>query len=446
MSRNEWAATNLGAQASLCSKKDKSKNVSADSYVSTANMAPDFGGLSGAGVLPEGGTVTLFECGDVLFSNIRTYFRKVWKADFSGGCSNDVLVFRTKDPNHLDQGYLYHLLRWKKFTDLTVRTSKGAKMPRGDKTSMLNFEFDLPPLPEQRAIAHILGTLDDKIELNRQMSENLEEMAAALFKAWFVDFEPVKAKMEGRWKKGESLPGMPAKLYDLFPDKLVETEEGEFIPEGWGVHSLDEIADYLNGLALQKFPAKSMDDSLPVIKIAQIRSKTTKGADRASKEIKEEYIVDDGDVLFSWSGTLEVEVWNGGSGALNQHIFKVSSTKVPKWFYYLATKHHLPEFRGIARDKATTMGHIQRKHLKQAQISLCNRDLFDRLDEVIKPIFESFIAKNQEISLLSKVRNLLLPKLISGEIRVSNVEKLVKQSEELAARKKEIADQFKEQP
>src|SRR5574337_722905 len=160
----------------------------------------------------------------------------------------------------------------------------------------------LPPAPEQRAIAHILGTLDDKIELNRRTSETLEAMARALFKSWFVDFDPVRAKLDGRWQHGQSLPGLHAHLYDLFPDRLVDSELGE-IPEGWEIKSLDEIARFLNGLALQKFPPNG-DDSLPVIKIAQLRTGTTVGADRTSASLDPNYIVVDGDILFSWSGSL----------------------------------------------------------------------------------------------------------------------------------------------
>jgi type I restriction enzyme S subunit len=164
-----------------------------------------------------------------------------------------------------------------------------------------HWSIPLPPLTEQRAIAHILGTLDDKIELNRRMSETLEAMARAIFKAWFVDFEPVRAKMEGRWRRGESLPGLPAHLYDLFPDRLVESELGE-IPEGWEVKGLDEIAQFLNGLALQKYPPDE-GPTLPVIKIAELRKGDTQGADLCSANLPTEYIVNDGDILFSWSGS-----------------------------------------------------------------------------------------------------------------------------------------------
>ncbi|WP_299018324.1 restriction endonuclease subunit S [uncultured Tepidimonas sp.] len=282
----------------------------------------------------------------------------------------------------------------------------------------------VPHLPEQRTIAHILGTLDDKIELNRKQNETLEAMARALFKAWFVDFEPVRAKMEGRWQRGQSLPGLPAHLYDLFPDRLVESELGE-IPEGWEMRSLDSIANYLNGLALQKFPPESDDEFLPVIKIAQLRAGNTDGADRASARIKPEYVVVDGDVLFSWSGSLEVVIWCGGRGALNQHLFKITSNEVPKWFYYYATLHHLLAFRAIAAGKATTMGHIQRKHLTDARIAVAPLSDMKNFDAFISPLFDQMVNIAQQSRTLAQLRDTLLSKLISGELRVKHAERIV---------------------
>src|SRR5690606_31987621 len=134
---------------------------------------------------------------------------------------------------------------------------------------ILGFTLRLPDLPEQSAIAHILGTLDDKIELNRKQNETLEAMARALFKAWFVDFEPVRAKMEGRWQRGQSLPGLPAHLYVLFPDRLVESEQGE-IPEGWRYGFLSDVATFQNGYA---FKSKDWQESggHPVVKIGNVK-------------------------------------------------------------------------------------------------------------------------------------------------------------------------------
>jgi type I restriction enzyme S subunit len=278
----------------------------------------------------------------------------------------------------------------------------------------------LPSLDEQQKIAHILGTLDDKIELNRRMNETLGAMAKAIFKSWFVDFAPVRAKMSGEPPKSICRRlGLTPGLLELFPDRLQHYELGE-IPEGWTVNSLDDIATYLNGLALQKYPVGN-GDWLPVVKIAQLRAGHTAGADHASAELPSEYVVKDGDVLFSWSGSLEVEIWCGGRGALNQHLFKVTSDLYPKWFYYMWTKQHLPMFREIAADKATTMGHIQRKHLSQAKALIPGVKLLNQMTFIIQPLVEKVAQKNLESRALAKVRDALLPKLLSGELTVQVV-------------------------
>ena len=274
----------------------------------------------------------------------------------------------------------------------------------------------VPGEREQRRIVHILRTLDDKIELNRRMNQTLEEMARTLFKSWFVDFDPVCSKMDGRWKRGESLLGLPAEYYDMFPDRLVDSELGE-IPEGWVVKALDEIATFLNGLALQKYPANG-GPSLPVIKIAQLRAGNTHKANVASRNIPKQYQIHDGDVLFSWSGSLVLDIWTGGEGALNQHLFKVESVDYPKWLYYHSIRRHLAGFRDIASDKATTMGHIQRHHIHEAKISIPNNLTLKLMGRHMKPLLD----RNQSIRIESRTlvtqRNTLLPKLMSGEIRV----------------------------
>jgi type I restriction enzyme S subunit len=365
--------------------------------------------------------------GDVVFTSKGTVgrFAFVRPATPRFVYSPQLCFWRSLDPELIDPRFLFFWMTGREFfvqfKGVAGQTDMAEYVSLADQRRM---HITLPPLPAQRAIAHILGTLDDKIELNRKQNETLEAMARALFKAWFVDFEPVRAKIEGRWQRGQSLPGLPAHLYDLFPDRLVESELGE-IPEGWEVRSLDSIANYLNGLALHKFPPESDDEFLPVIKIAQLRAGNTDGADRASARIKPEYVVVDGDVLFSWSGSLEVVIWCGGRGALNQHLFKITSNEVPKWFYYYATLHHLPEFRAIAAGKATTMGHIQRKHLKDARIAVAPLSDMKNFDAFISPLFDQMVNIAQQSRSLAQLRDTLLPKLISGELRVKHAERIV---------------------
>jgi len=242
-------------------------------------------------------------------------------------------------------------------------------------------------------------------------------MARALFKSWFVDFDPVRAKAEGRG------PGVPKPIADLFPARLVDSELGE-IPEGWSEKPLDEMARFVNGLALQKYPP-SDGKSLPVIKIAQLRSRNTGDADRASSDLAPDYIVQDGDILFSWSGSLECVLWAGGSGALNQHLFKVIPTGYPRWLRYLGIHLHLEDFRHIAAGKATTMGHIQRHHLSDARLSVPPPLLISDANKIMEPIVDSLWQREVQSRTLATVRDTLLPKLISGELRVSEAERVI---------------------
>lgn len=277
------------------------------------------------------------------------------------------------------------------------------------------FHICLPSPGEQGAIGHILQTLDDKIEVNRRMSATLEAMARALFQSWIVDFEPVRSKAERRDT------GIPTSLAALFPDRLVETEHGE-VPEGWDVKPLSEIAEFLNGLALQKYPASDPADSLPVVKIAELRNGVTAKSDRASRDVPDKYVVNDGDFLFSWSGSLLAKFWTEGEGALNQHLFKVSSDRYPAWFYAEWVQVHLEEFQRIAAFKATTMGHIQRGHLQAAMTNCPPDDVLEKLGQVISPLVERGVQAELESRALAALRDNLLPQLMSGELRVKDAE------------------------
>jgi len=233
-------------------------------------------------------------------------------------------------------------------------------------------------------LIELLEGIESRVTLLRETNTTLEAIAQSLFKSWFVDFDPVHAKQQGRIPEG-----MDEATAALFPDSFEESELG-LVPKGWRVSPLDKIAEYLNGLALQKFPPMGSDD-LPVIKIAQLRKGDTVGADLAGRTMKSEYIIQNGDVLFSWSGSLEVEIWCGGEGALNQHLFKVTSKDFPKWFYYLWTRYHLANFRLIAASKATTMGHIQRKHLTEAGTIVPSTNVLEAANEVLHPLMEQLI-------------------------------------------------------
>ena len=265
----------------------------------------------------------------------------------------------------------------------------------------------------RRSIVKALTALDDKIELNRRMNDTLEAMARALFKSWFVDFDPVRAKMEGRDT------GLPQHIADLFPDRLVESELGE-IPERWEVSPLDEIAVFQNGLALQKYRPQVNEKRMPVVKIAQLRSGKTDSGEWATSNIRPECIIDDGDVVFSWSGSLMVTVWCSGRAALNQHLFKVTSKRFPKWFFLHNVRSHLPDFQTIAAGKATTMGHIKRHHLSDAKCTVPDSCLLAAANGPLAAMFERSVSANIQSRTFAALRDTLLPKLISGELRVKD--------------------------
>ena len=202
-------------------------------------------------------------------------------------------------------------------------------------------------------------------------------------------------------------------------DLLVDSELG-MIPEGWKVGGLTEIASYMNGLAMQKFPPENKRDSLPVLKIKELgQGFCGTDSDRCSRNIKDECKIHNGDVIFSWSGTLLVDVWCGGDCGLNQHLFKVTSNDYPKWFYYYWTKHHLQEFIHIAKDKAVTMGHIKRGHLEEALVVIPNDDSMEKAHQLFEPILSKMISLRLENSRLSTLRDTLLPRLMSGELEIS---------------------------
>ena len=196
----------------------------------------------------------------------------------------------------------------------------------------------------------------------------------------------------------------------------------DFLPEGWTKGSLLDIANYLNGLAMQKFRPTEDETGYPVLKIKELRQGCCDAnSELCSPNIKQEYIIDDGDVIFSWSGSLLVDFWCGGTCGLNQHLFKVTSDKYDKWFYYSWTNHHLQKFIAIAADMATTMGHIKREDLAKSEVYIPTSEDYSRIGKLLSPIYDLIIANRIENKRLADLRDTLLPKLMSGELDVSEV-------------------------
>jgi type I restriction enzyme S subunit len=309
--------------------------------------------------------------------------------------------------------FVYNVLRVKAFRQKAAYASTGSTVRRIPAEVLQRLEIPVPTQQTQEAINRLVRILDSKIEVNTSISVATEEMAQSIFKSWFIDFDPVHAKA-----RGEKPAGMDAETAALFPDSFEQSELG-LVPSGWSVLPLVEISEYRNGLALQKYPSLDGDESLPVIKIPQLKANSADGAGRASIDVPEKFVVDDGDILFSWSGALEVCFWAGGKGALNQHLFKVVPLKTESWFAYFSTLKHLPWFREIAQSKATTMGHIQRTHLAEAKVVLPSSEALQAGTHVFAPLVNLHIDLRVQNRKLRSLRDSLLPRLISGDLEVS---------------------------
>ena len=276
--------------------KINSNNLSLNNYISTENMLPDRKGISISSNIPNN-NVNKFLKNDVLISNIRPYFKKIWFAIFEGGASNDILVIRGN--NKVNSKYLYYLLSTDDFFDYNVKGSKGTKMPRGDKEHIMNYEFKLPSLKEQKRIADILTALDDKIELNNQMNQTLEEIENLLYKRWFVDFE---------------FPDDKCNPYKSSGGEMVDSELG-MIPKGWEVKELGDICETIaSGSTPSKIDVdNALDTSNELIGFIKVKdiinseiqfSKIEFIPLLISEEKMRRSILKENDILLSMAGTI----------------------------------------------------------------------------------------------------------------------------------------------
>ena len=261
----------------------------------------------------------------------------------------------------------------------------GSSQPTIPMKTIRVLKVPVPSMEEQRKIASFMKSINIAIRNNTAINENLEQQAQAIFSNEFLTLET--------------------------------------LPDGWKQASLIDIADYLNGLAMQKYRPTADESGIPVLKIKELRQGCCDDNSKlCSPNIKSDYIIHDGDVIFSWSGSLLVDIWCGVTCGLNQHLFKVTSDIYDKWFYYAWTKHHLDRFIAVAADKATTMGHIKRDELSKAEVFIPNEADYNRIGAMLQPIYDLIIANRIENQKLAETRDTLLPKLMSGEIDISEVD------------------------
>jgi type I restriction enzyme S subunit len=339
-------------------------------------------------------------------------------------------IFRVVAKPGIDQGFLrYLLLSCVPLFQLHVQ-DKRTTMGHVTKKDLQRIRVRIPPLQEQRAIAHILGTLDDKIELNRRMSQTLEAMARALFKAWFVDFEPVRAKMEGRWQRGQSLPGLPAHLYDLFPDRLVDSELGE-IPEGWRVVELEQVIEINPPRVLRRGQCAPYLDmaSMPTrghVPLRVVERPYTSGTRFTNGDTLLARItpcLENGKTAF-----VDFLAPNEVGWGSTEFIVLRPKPPLPAEFGYCLARD--PDFREFAIQSMTgTSGRqrVQPEALARYLLVVPSDGVAKAFGALVEPWFRKASASERESRTLAALRDAILPKLIRGEIRVKDAEQFLKE-------------------
>lgn len=291
----------------------------------------------------------------------------------------DTLFWTEIDAKHVLPRYLFYFLKTKDLAGLNI----GTAVPSLSIEILNEIELLLPEIQTQKNICKILASFDNKITLNNQINDYLYD---------YID--------------------------TLFGNKVLES-----VDKSWTAATLLDIANYKNGLAMQNFRPVASDPGLPVIKIKELgQGQCTLDTERCKSNIDEAVHIHDGDLIFSWSGTLKLDFWAGGEAALNQHLFKVTSNKYAPWFYFLWTKCYMQNFVAQAADRATTMGHIKRSALSEAEVFIPPANQMCELDKLFNPIIKQIISLKVESRKLAELRDSLLPKLMSGELDVSAID------------------------
>lgn len=401
-----WQEVKLGDVCFYASQKIDIKSLSIYNYISTENMLPNKSGITNVFSLPNISITPSFNKDDILVSNIRPYFKKIWLAQFSGGCSNDVLVFRAN--KNIDSKFLYYILSDDRFFEYSTQTSKGTKMPRGDKTAILKYAVSLPPLDVQKKITGVLGALDDKIELNNKINQNLEAQAQALFKSWFVDFEPFGGKMPSDWKIG--------KFSDIITDTLggdwgKETQQNNYTEEVSCIRGAD-IPDVKLGNK-GKIPIRFI---LP-------------------KNYMNKKLIP-GDLVIEISGGSPTQS-TGRIAFISNHLLNRYNRKIICTNFCRAIKpmfgysEYIYQYWQYLYDKdifftyengTTGIKNLDLSGVLDTEpIIIPNKSTLTVFSEICNSYFDNIHFNGLEIEYLAELRDTLLPKLMSGEINVDDV-------------------------
>ena len=440
--------------ADFISEKVDFSSIELEEYISTDNMLPDFNGITLSSVEPSLNKCTKFKANDTLFSNIRTYFKKVWFADFDGGCSPDVIVMRIKNEELVLPEFLYLLICSEDFINFTVMSSNGAKMPRGDKKAMLKYEFEIPSIEEQKIAINHYFKIKEKIQLNTQINQTLEQIAQALFKSWFVDFDPVRAKVQAlsdglsleqaelaamqaiSGKTPEELTALsqtqPDRYAELaetakaFPCEMVEVE-GVEVPKGWEVKRIDEIANIIKGKSYKSSELEKSKTALVTLKsFNRGGGYRLDGLKEYTGKYKSEQEVFSGELIIAYTDVTQAADVIGKpamvmSDSNYQHLVISLDVGVVRPFndvykHFLYCLAMTDSFQAHTKSfcTGTTVLHLGKDAVPSFEFINPSNELLHVFYKQTSPIFEKINLHIEENKNLEKVRDLLLPSLLSG--------------------------------
>ena len=375
------------------------RTTSSMNYISTENMLPNKGGISESTIIPPG-TTTEYKIGDILISNIRPYFQKIWCADRCGGCSADVLCIRAKE--NTDSKYLYYLLSQQAFFDYVMSGAKGCKMPRGDKKQIMQWPVNIPAIDVQKKVVAILSSLDNKIRLNRRINDNLEEQAKALFKSWFVDFEP--------FKNGP----------------FADSELGK-IPQGWTIGTLSDVGDVIGGGTPSKAVSEYYtNEGIAWITPRDLSTNNCKFISRGETDISElgyknsnAKLMPRGSILFSSRAPIGYISIAKNEICTNQGFKSIVPQKAGTCFIYYFLRNNTSKIESMA--SGSTFKEASGGLMKLLKVIIPTKEILTNFEKAVQPLFDMQENNEDESIRLSVLRDTLLPKLMSGELSVEEV-------------------------
>ncbi|MCE7782175.1 restriction endonuclease subunit S [Staphylococcus xylosus] len=390
----EYKEYELGELIEYRNEKLLIENVSLENYISTENLLPNRSGKQNAEKLPNTKSVKKYYENDILISNIRPYFKKIWQAEIPGGASNDVLILNSCS-NKVTNDYLYYYLSQDKFFDYMTQTAKGTKMPRGDKKAILDYEIKVPNIKHiQNYIVNLGKNIDKKIETNKKIIANLEELSQTLFKRWFVDFE---------------FPDENGNPYKSNGGEMVDSELGE-IPKEWSIQTLNDISESYNTKRkpLSKLEREKVTSIYPYYGATKII------------DYVDDYLFDGKFILVGEDGTVQTEeghpfvqyVWGKFWVSNHAHILKGNNLSDETLMLILNNIDIEPYITGAVQPK------ISKKNLNGIKVIIGTKLIYEKFDQYSDIYYKKIREISEEIKNLIELRDTLLPKLMSGEMEI----------------------------